>query len=249
MVVYKNLRKLWKRGMTKAHISTTLRKEDFKQHFQNISKDCFENLPEEINEIINQIENISETEKAKQWRDQMEEIPTGEEIIVQMRKMSESAPGEDGVCLIYLLQAGPEIQQLVIDMVKFMFNNDEELWESSLKTGLVVPLHKKGCRNIPHNFSGVCLLAMGSHILARVLATRLRVWSEHMELLDNDEAEFRAKQSTADVSQIFYRMQEDTKDLLKRAEAAGATIPEERRPVARLLDLTKAYPRVNKPAL
>ena len=53
----------------------------------------------------------------------------------------------------------------------------------------------------------------------------------------------------ADITQIFYRIQEDTKDWLRRAEKAGMQIDEERRPAARLLDLRQAYPRVNKPAL
>ena len=248
-LVYKNLRKLGSRGKTKAPISTTLKKEDFKTHFQSVSKDRFENPPEEVYNTVNQMEDIRETEKAIEWREIMDTTPTGEEIFTQMKQMSESAPGEDGVRLIYLMQGGPEILQRVFDMVKFMFENDAEYWEDSLKTGLMVPLHKKGDRNIPHNFRGVVLLAMGSRILARVLATRLRVWSEKMGLLDDDQAGFRSKRSTADVTQIFYRIQEDTRDWYRRAEAQGITIPDEKKPAARLLDLRKAYPRVNKPAL
>ena len=39
--------------------------------------------------------------------------------------------------------------------------------------GLVIPLHKKGNRNVEHNYRRVCLLAMGSMILVRILASRL----------------------------------------------------------------------------
>ena len=46
-----------------------------------------------------------------------------------------------------------------------------------------------------------------------------------------------------------HRIQEDTEDLEKRIAAAGETFPEDDRPTARLLDLKKAYPRVNKYAL
>ena len=45
------------------------------------------------------------------------------------------------------------------------------------------------------------------------------------------------------------RIQEDTADLRRRKEAKGEVIVDGEVPVARLLDLRKAYPRVNKPAL
>ena len=47
----------------------------------------------------------------------------------------------------------------------------------------------------------------------------------------------------------MYRIQEDTEDLYKRARAAGQEIDDEEKPTARLLDLRKAYPRVNRYAL
>ena len=52
-----------------------------------------------------------------------------------------------------------------------------------MKVGIMVPLHKKGDRGEVNNFRGVCLLAMGSRILARVAAKRLGVWAESMGIL------------------------------------------------------------------
>ena len=248
-LVYRNLRKLGSRGLKKAPTSSTLTKEAFKIHFEGISKERFENPPEEVMAAVDQMEDISQTEVALQYRELLDETPSREEIVKQMKEMSDSAPGEDGVRLIYILKGGPALIDTVVEMIRFMFENPAEKWEESLKVGLVIPLHKKGNRNVEHNYRGVCLLAMGSRILARILASRLRIWSEKVGLLDDDQAGFRAKRSTADITQIFYRIQEDTKDWLRRAEKAGIQIDEERRPAARLLDLRKAYPRVNKPAL
>ena len=45
------------------------------------------------------------------------------------------------------------------------------------------------------------------------------------------------------------RIQEDTTDLKKRMEAQGEVLDRDDEYVARLMDLRKAYPRVNKPAL
>ena len=247
--MYKNLRKLGRRGQKKATDTTNLMKEQFKEHFEKISKDRFENSPEEIDEVLSKIEDISQTETAQVWREELERVPEREEIVTQMKKMKNSAPGRDGVRLIYLLKAGPRVLQKLIKMLQFMFNNGADKWEEALKIGLVIPLHKKGCKNVPGNFRGVTLLAMGSRILARILADRLRIWAEKLQLLDEEQAGFRSQRSTADITQMVYRIQEDTVDMYRRADAAGTVIPESKKPTARLLDLRKAYPRVNKPAL
>ena len=86
------------------------------------------------------------------------------------------------------------------------------------------------------------LLAMGIRILARI-------WSEEMGLLDVEQAGFRKCRSTADVTQIMYRIQEDGEDLKKRLERVGETIQEDDKPSARLLDPSKAYLRVNEYAM
>ena len=45
--LYRELRKLEKRGQKKAPTDTTLTKEDFKTHFEKVSHARFENTPEE----------------------------------------------------------------------------------------------------------------------------------------------------------------------------------------------------------
>ena len=247
--MYKKLRELGKRGQTKATNTTNITKEQFKEHFKRISKDRFENTPEEMEETVNRVEDISQTEKAREWREELDKEPEREEIEAQMRLMKNSAPGKDGVRLIYLMKGGPEMKHQLHQMIKFMFNNGSDRWEEALKIGLVIPLHKKGDKNVEGNYRGVCLLPMGSRILARIMANRLRIWAEKLELLDDEQAGFRSKRSTADITQMMIRIQEDTRDLVKRAEASGQPIPDGERPAARLLDLRKAYPRVNKPAL
>ena len=117
-----------------------------------------------------------------------------------------------------------------------------------LRLGVVVPLFKKGDRNNPGNYRGVCLLSMGSRIVARIVACRLREWAEEMGLMDDNQAGFRSGRSTVDVTQMMMRMQEDAEDLKWRRERGGGDGGGVK-PAARLLDLHKAYPRVNKPGL
>ena len=247
--LYKTLKKLGTRGIKTAPETTTLTKDNFKEHFQSISKDRFENDPEILEEAVEAMEDLRENEEAKRLAEMLEETPSREEIITQMKKMKNSAPGKDGVRLIYILQGGQIIIDKVVELIQFMFEHDADEWEEVLKLGLVIPLFKKGDRNNANNFRGVVLLAMGSRVLGRIAADRLRIWSENLHLLDDDQSGFRKDRSTADVTQIMYRILEDTEDLVRRLEAKGEPLTDDDRPAARLLDLRKAYPRVNKPAL
>ena len=137
--------------------------------------------------------------------------------------MRDSSPGEEGV-FPYLLKGGLEIKQMIVDLVQFMFSNSAEQWEESLKVGVIVPLFKKGDRDNPGNYRGVCLLPMARRILSRVLAERLRIWAEELILLDDEQAGFRKIRSTADASQIMLWLHEDTLDLRRRMEAAGVEV-------------------------
>ena len=112
-----------------------------------------------------------------------------------------------------------------------------------------MPLLKKGDKGEVNNFRGVCLLAMGSRILARIAAKRLEVWAEKVDILDDNQVGFRRGRSTADVVQVMARLEEDVEDLRRSVLAGSRDLDQGDWPEARLLDLRKAYPRVNKPAL
>ena len=75
-----------------------------------------------------------------------------------------------------------------------------------------------------------------------MIVERLRWWAEFMKLTDKNQSGFRAGRSAADATQVMVRLEEDNEDLRRRRgeeEEAGSN------PIARLLDLKKAYPRVN----
>ena len=248
--VYRKLKDIGKRGTKLARISTKITSEEFRNHFMKVSETRFENEPDDIKKFLDEVEDLSNTEEGLHWRDVLDATPDKEEVVKQISKMNkDSAPGEDQIRLSYILLAGDEVMDMVVKIVANMFENPSELWEDDLKTGLVIPLHKKGDRDNPNNFRGICLLSMGSRILARVLADRIRIWAEHMELVDDEQAGFRKERSTADATQVMMRIQEDSVDLRKRKIIAGEEIDEDLMPAARLLDLRKAYPRVNRPAL
>ena len=86
-----------------------------------------------------------------------------------------------------------------------------------LKVGIVVPLQIKGDRGEVNNFRRVCLLVMGSRILARIADKRIGVWAEKVDILvDDNMAGFRRGRSTVDVVQVMVRLEEDVEDLRRR---------------------------------
>ena len=228
---------------------TELQRLDFKNHFQQVSKDRYELTPNEIMEAVNTVRDVRRTRKAKEANNTLNETPNEDEIRREMKNVKDSAPGKDQVRMIYINEASEEVKTTIIKTVQYMFEKRAHRWEEELKEGHMVPIFKKGDRNNTNNYRGVCLLAMCSRILGRVLATRLRWWSEHMELTDENQSGFREGRSTADATQVLIRIEEDTEDIRKRRRQQGQPEEKDGDPAARLLDLRKAYPRVNKPAL
>ena len=100
----------------------------------------------------------------------------------------------------------------LIGMVQFMFEERAHKWDEWLKGRVLCPLFKKGNIREKENYSGDVLLAMGSRVIVRVGAKRMRWWSEHMNLMDENQWGFREGRSTADVTRVIVRMKEDADD-------------------------------------
>ena len=59
-----------------------------------------------------------------------------------------------------------------------------------MKISLVISIYKRGDINYCNKHRDVVLLAMGSSILVRILADRIRILLEAKGLLDEEQAEF-----------------------------------------------------------
>ena len=242
--MYKCLRKIGTKG-GKAPESNMITVSEFKEHFERVGKERFEEDPSVIASVIERVQDMRGSERARCANERLNEMPEREEIECAMKDMKESAPGEDGVRLMYISKACEEVKMRVIEIVRMMFERRASEWDEGAKSGIIVPLFKKGDRKDVNNYRGVCLLSMCSRVLARVIAKRLSGWAECLDLLDDNQAGFRSGRSTADVVQMMVRVNEDVEDCMRRVNDVG----EHEWPVARLLDLRKAYPRVSKPAL
>ena len=204
--MYRALRRLRNRD-SKSREGTNITTEEFAEHFKEVSKDRYERTPGQIEEAIGVARDLRGTQEAREWNEELNRTPEDEEIDREMLAVKDSAPGRDRVRMDYINLATQEMKTEVRKMVKYMFEKRPHKWEQELKVGQIVPLFKKGDRNTKDNYRGVCLLAMG-----RVLASRLRRWSEAMSLTDENQCGFRPGRSTADATQIMVRMEEEKKE-------------------------------------
>ena len=93
--MYKVLKELGRRGWKGPTDTNTITTEEFRDHFKKVSEHRFENTPEEIQEAVDEIVDISDTERSREWSDMLEQTPEREEIVAEMKKMKESAPGRE----------------------------------------------------------------------------------------------------------------------------------------------------------
>ena len=176
--LYKLLKEIGVKDMSKGTMQEEFFKpEEYRRHFEKVSTDRFERTMEEIEEVKDSIPQIKDFEKLKRAEEMEKEISRNE-FQNEVMKIKNGAPGEDGVLMNVLKQAGEETMNCTLEIVQRMHRSDADSWEREIKTGLMVPLHKKGDRKEIDNYRGVCLLSMVSRILARIMATRLRSWIE-----------------------------------------------------------------------
>ena len=119
-------------------------------------------------------------ERIREAGEELEQNLEREEIEEAIREIKDGTPGIDGVSIKMIKFADEMCKERIIQLIKDMFESPPTDWEDCIKVGLVVPLFKKGERNNINNYRGVCLLTMGSRILAKVLANRLRDWTERI---------------------------------------------------------------------
>ena len=241
--MYQLLKKLGMRDSKTASAREYFTPQEYKLNFEKVSKDRNEESEETRQKAIERIVDMKDSEVAKK-ADKLNSPITQDEILREWSKVNDGAPGLDNVRITYVRQASTTTQKAICNVILEMTNKHPSEWETLVKTGLVVPLFKKWQRDNVNNYRGVGLLSMASRILARVMASRLRTWAEAVGVLDENQDGFRIGRSTADEAQICVRLHEEAGLYVNESNSA-----EPRTPVATLLDIKKACPRVNRPIL
>ena len=102
--MYKCLRRLGTRERP-APRSMQLTVEEFKSHFESVSKDRYEERPEVIERVVRGAVDLRNDRRAKEANECLNVVPESEEIREAMKETRESAPGLDGVRIGYIRKA------------------------------------------------------------------------------------------------------------------------------------------------
>ena len=215
--------------------------DEKRAHLMAVSERRYERTAEEIRETAEMIpyrNDITTTQAGEKLASNV----SFEEFYHELQKIKDNSPGVDGVRLIALKILSGGAQERPYNCLIDLLNTPADRWPAITREGWIVPLFKKGKKDDLNNYKGVCLLPLASRLIARILATRLREWSEAIGVLGETQSGFRKGRSTADATQIIIRTDEEVRRVYGRNH-------EEEGPGATLLDITKAYPRVSKPLL
>ena len=151
--MYKLMREIGTRGYKKAPNSHNINVGAFKSHFEQVSRCRYEEDPRRLEDILEEVEDISNTDRAREANDLINEEPQEEEIEDTMKEVKDSAPGEDNIRMSYIWHSCREIKEKVVQMVKFMFNHRAHRWSEATKIGIMIPIYKKkGDKNECNNY-------------------------------------------------------------------------------------------------
>ena len=174
------------------------------------------------------------------------DAPAPNELHAALRQMSlGKAAGEDGVTAELLKFGGPNLWEQVVKVCREQWlllteaaPGEEVSWPAEWCIGLVVPLWKrKGNKKDRNTWRGITLLSVGSKLLARVVATRLRSWFDgHLGL---HQFGFRKGRGVDDALQVTRRLVEEVATSSGDHEGVELSFH----------DIEKAYPRVCRSAL
>ena len=163
---------------------------------------------------------------------------TDEEINSAISGTRNGAAGGDLLAPEMLKELGPEARARVTDEIRRQWRENYETWDNP--NGVQISLWKRsGNRMDKNKYRGIVLLALLTRLLARILASRLREWSE--KFLRRWQFGFRPARSTDDMLYVIRRLHEESA-LLEKTEGFF-------RSTAFLIDLMKACPRTVREVL
>ena len=175
---------------SKATTPSEIFKEEFNNHFEKVEANRHEpeHKREEIIDWIPDRWDDPIASEAGEWLTK----PLTVSKVMREWKLSDGAPGNDSVTIKMIRNSNVIIRMEMAGKIVELSEKEPSKWHATLHAGIVVPLFKMGERKMLGNYRRICLLRMASVIIPRVLATRLRTWSERLDLIGDTQHGFRA---------------------------------------------------------
>jgi len=106
------------------------------------------------------------------------------------------AAGMDGISMEAWKLAGVHLEKEVIELIKAVWRKGRI--PKDWKTSVVVPLHKRGDKEVTGNYRGISLLCTAYKVYAEILRNRLEKEAEEKDMIPESQAGFRKGRSTMD---------------------------------------------------
>ena len=171
------------KAQKKANCTSSIPRNDWYGHFENLFNTGVENLPSEYSE------NEGESSVVDEFLDS---DVIEEEVKATVRHLNNNkSPGPDGT-MSEILKA------LDTAIVPSLFTYFNELFSFCLyptewtKT-MIVPLHKKVDINNVDNYRGISLLNVLSKIFTNIVNRRLTTWADSNNVISDAQAGFRTQ--------------------------------------------------------
>ena len=187
-------------------------------------------VPSETQEDENQNEPPTEVEELDQ------EITSQEVDKALLKLKKDKATGIDEVSAEILLYSKDKIKPYLCKI----FNKIFETGYFPIQWGIatIIPLFKKGDRELCDNYRGISLLSISSKIFTSVINNRLYNWAEENHKINEEQAGFRKSYSTIDHIYTLHSMASNCLYGSKRSKLYAAFI-----------DFQKAFDTINRDKL
>lgn len=156
----------------------------FQQYFQELLN------PQQITNDISYASNFVTIEE-------LDKPITPNEILGMLSKTkANKAPGTDGIPYEFFKNATYSFLRELADVYSQMYDSGRV--DNSFETSIILPIFKKGDKNMPENYRGISFMNAIAKIMMGILNERLYKWVEQNNILTEYQAGFRQNYSTVD---------------------------------------------------
>lgn len=115
--------------------------------------------------------------------------------VLKKLKLSKS-PGDDGIPYEFYKYGPPCLHNYMLSLYNYIFLHEDI--PSSFKRSILIPLHKKGDKNVVTNYRGLSLINTLCKVFCNIILNRLIHWVSRNNILNEFQAGFRKEYSTVD---------------------------------------------------